>query len=206
MASIQDNVNRKALWVGAGLFAVALGLTLQQALAEQDQPVFAWLGVGAAAIGMGLLVLASRGAAAPWLVGVAVLPTIYLLFYMGGKAITLDNLPIARLVVGVAVAGAYLAAAWSLPERVQYASCVAALGGAALFFQFWEPPAPTPVPIARSLVDHFPRALGPWKGEHQVLPEHVEKALGADEYLNLQLESADGKHRSSCSSPTARTP
>ena len=193
MAASQDNLSRRALWVGAGLFALALVLVLQQALAEKSQPAFAWVGVGAAAVGMGLLAASTRSAAAPWLVAVAVLPTVYLLFYMGGLAITGDVLPVVRLAAGLALAGAYLAAARALPQRVQYTSCVAALGGAALFFQFWEPPASKPVPIARPLVATFPRTLGPWTGEHVPLDEITRKALGADEYLNLQMQSADGR-------------
>jgi hypothetical protein len=58
------------------------------------------------------------------------------------------------------------------------------------FFQFWEPPPPKPVPIRQSLRDHFPRELGPWRGEFRALDAATEKQLGADEYLNLDLREA----------------
>jgi len=191
----QDNPRKsRGLWIGAILFALALAFAFQQALTEQNHPVFAWQGVAAASLGLVLFVMATRLSVAPWLIGAAALPTVYLVFYLGMMAITRDVLPLVRLGVGVAVAAAYLMAVRSLSDRVQYASCAAALGGMALFFQVWEPPAPNPLPLARSLVANFPRTLGTWTGEHVPLDAITEKALGADEYLNLQLAAPDGRH------------
>jgi len=203
MESTLEKPDRTLLAVGIALWALVLALAAQQALAQASAPVFAWVGVGAAATGIALLAaaLASEDLA-PWLIAVAVLPLVYLVFYMGERAITGQGLAIARLAAGLAAAAVWFGLARRLPQRVQYASCVAAVGGAAIFFQLWEPPAPVPVPIARPLVKTFPRTLtvqlgdrvlATWKGEPQELPREVVSALGADEYLNLPIEDA-AKH------------
>ena len=198
MESTLENPGRTPLLAAMALFALVLALAAHEALALGSAPVFAWVGVGAAAAGVALLAVArAREDLAPWLIAAAVLPLVYLVFYMGERAITGHLLALARLAAGLGAAAAWLALARRLPGRVQYAACVAALGGAAVFFQLWEPPAPVPVPIARSLVATFPRTIpvtfqgrtvAVWKGKQVELTSDVVNKLKADEYLNLSLE------------------
>jgi hypothetical protein len=179
---------------------------------------FSWIGVISAAAAAVLLVLVIRGRpAAYWLVLAAVAPITYailsaapaaaslaVLVVAPGKA-SLELLPVARLLLLAGAAAAYIPVALALGGRLQYGVCCGTMAVAAVFFAQWEPPPPKPVPIAKSLATLETAVLdrlnddrrkdglaGAWKAKVETLPPEVEKALGADEYLNLQLTSPEG--------------
>jgi hypothetical protein len=112
---------------------------------------------------------------------------------------------------GGRVGGRGLAIAGLAVSVVTVLLWIAAIAVGALFFTLWEPPPPRPVPIRQSLAAHFDKDLtekmaeqkaGFWKGtgpngrfEHEPLKDKkVESALGADDYVNLPIQSADGRY------------
>ncbi len=181
---------------GAAALALALILALIEALDGGSAAALAWLGVVAAATGAVLLVLAATGRpASPWIVAAAIAPITYLVLSTAPLAVTREAMPVARLVVSLVALGAYLVVALPLASRQQYGLCCACLGVSAVFFALWEPPLPKPVPIAKPLIylkDSLLARMPGWTGEHQELPEAIEQALGADDYLSLSLKSPDG--------------
>jgi len=168
-------------------------------LAGGSRAALAWVDAGAAAVGVALLVLAATGCrGSAWIVAAAMAPITYLVLSTAPEAVTREAMPVARLVVSVGALGSYLVVAAPLAWRQQYGLCCACLGVAGGFFLVWEPPPPKPLPIAKPLShlkDSLLAKVPGWEGEHQALPEAVEQALGADEYLNLSLTSPDGRDR-----------
>ena len=196
MDAEQVTIRRAWALAGAGALAVALVLALVDALAGRSGATLGWVDVAAAGLGAALLVAAAAGRrASAWLAAAAIAPITYLVLNTAPTAVTRDLMPVARLAVSLAAAVSYLAAAAPLVSRQQYGLCCGCLAVAGLFFMVWEPPPPKPVPIAKPLVclkDSLLARMPGWTGEHQPLPEAIEQALGADEYLNLNLTSRDG--------------
>ena len=154
---------------------------------------FGYGAVLAAVVGMVALVggtLSEKHRA--WCWGAGALPILYLVLYAVPGAMSGAPWPVVGLVVSLVSAGAYVGVVRQLGHRAQYATSLGALATIALFFQVWEPPPPKPVPLVKSLVEHFPRTLVGWRGMHGVLDKAIEEQLGADEYLNLQLRSPEG--------------
>jgi len=204
--------SRPYAWTGAALMALALALSAAVALGGGPDAVLAWLGVGAAALGAGLLAVVAGGRpGSDRALMAAAVPVCYLVLSTAPMAVTRDVLAVARLAAAAATVLVYARLAAPLAARLQYGVCCGCLGVAAAFFLVWEPPPPRPVPIARPLAELekvLPQALTDlknapgtaewwpgWKGQHTRLPESIEKVLGADEYLNLELASSDGVYR-----------
>ena len=199
MDAPQATIRRGWTLVCAGALVAALVLALAEALAGGSEATLAWVDAAAAAVAAALLVLAATGRpASAWLVAAAIAPVTYLVLSTAPTAVTRELMASSRLGVSVAAAGAYLMAAAPLGLRQQYGLCCACLGVSAAFFLLWEPPPPKPLPIVRPLV-HLKGSLlakmPGWTGEHHQLPEAIEKALGADEYLNANFASPDGRDR-----------
>jgi len=195
MDATQATTRRGPALAGAGALAVALVLALVEALDGGAGAALAWLGVLAAATGAALLVLAARRSPSRWIVVAAIAPITYLVLSTAPTAVTREAMPAARLLVSLAAGGAYLLVALPLASREQYGLCCTCLGVATVFFMVWEPPPPKPVPIAKPLInlkDSLLARMPGWTGDRQKLPEAIEQALGADEYLSLNLKSSDG--------------
>ncbi len=195
MDATQATTRRGPALAGAAALAVAMVLALVEALDGGAGAALAWLGVLAAATGAALLVLAARRSPSRWIVVAAIAPITYLVLSTAPTAVTREAMPAARLLVSLAAAGAYLLVALPLASREQYGLCCTCLGVATVFFMGWEPPPPKPVPIAKPLInlkDSLLARMPGWTGDHQELPEAIEQALGADEYLSLSLKSPDG--------------
>jgi len=160
-----------------------------------------WTGVGMAAVGAGLFAMIGiRRRWEGYLAAAGVVPVAYLILVTASPAVTREALPVLRLVLALLAAVASLPLLLSLAGRLPYAVGCGVLAVGAGFFTFWEPPPPTPVPIAKPLAaleSNFLRKIndvwrekklpGTWTGRHQALSKDVETALGADEYLNLPL-------------------
>jgi len=144
--------------------------------------------IGVATLAGGALSVKHRA----WCWGAGALPIVYLVLYAVPAAMSGAPWPVVGLVVSLVSAGAYVGVVRQLGHRAQYGVSLGALATIGLFFQVWEPPPPRPVPLVKSLVEHFPRTLAGWRGMHGALDKAVEEQLGADEYLNLQLRSAEG--------------
>ena len=197
MDATQATTRRGPALAGAGALAVALVLALVEALDGGAGTALAWLGVVAAATGATLLVLAARRSPSRWIVVAAIAPITYLVLSTAPTAVTREAMPAARLLVSLAAGGAYLLVALPLASREQYGLCCGCLGVAAVFFMVWEPPPPKPVPIAKPLInlkDSLLARMPGWTGEYQKLSETMEKAVGADDYLNLKMTSPDGMY------------
>ena len=204
----EDRFRIGRVWalLGSGLMLAALGLAIATVLgadrlapgespgAKGRELAFAYVAATAAGVGAAALlagVLARRYAAVCW--SAAILPAAYLVMYATPRAVSGDVVPMVNFGVAAAVGVMSLFVLRGVGSRMQYAACLGTLAVAGMFFQFWEPPPPKPVPIEKSLVEHFPRTLAGWDGKHRPLPEAVEKQVGADEYLNLQFQSS-GEH------------
>jgi len=198
MEAEQATTRRGWALAGAAALAVALVLALAEVLAGGSEAALVWLDVVAAAVGAALLLVAAAGRpASAWMVAAAIVPITYLVLSTAPTAVTRELMPVARLVVSLAAVGAYLGLAMPLGSWQHYGLCCACLGVGGVFFMAWEPPPPKPVPIVKPLVclkDTLLARLPGWQGEHQVLPGSIEQALGADEYLNLNLKSPDGAY------------
>jgi hypothetical protein len=129
-----------------------------------------------------------------------------------------EPLAVARFALAVLAVGLYVAIAWRLTPRLFYGLTCGSLGAAALFFHLWSPPPPRPVPIAHPLArqwldeggrrhlmaDEIVAALNAeevkagrpadWTGRHEPLTKVEEQQVGADDYLNLVLQSPDKQH------------
>ncbi|MGB3087202.1 MAG: exosortase-associated EpsI family protein [Phycisphaerae bacterium] len=206
----EDRFKIGRVWalLGSGLMLAALGLAIvtvlgTDRLAPGESPgtkgrelAFAYVAAAAAGVGAAALlagVLARRYAAVCW--SAAILPAAYLVMCATPRAVSGDVVPMVNFGVAAAVGVISLFLLRGVGSRMQYAACLGTLAVAGMFFQFWEPPPPKPVPIKKSLVEHFLRTLAGWDGKHRPLPEVVEKVVGADEYLNLQLFSPEGAPR-----------
>jgi hypothetical protein len=114
--------------------------------------------------------------------------------YATPLALRREPLDVVTFLVAAGAAAVYGRILWGVRDRFQYGACLGALGTVAVFFQFWEPPPPKPLPIRQSLERQFPRELGTWRGEFVRLDETTEKYLAADDYLNLRLrDGATGR-------------
>jgi len=189
---------RPWLFAAAVLLAAAASLALVDAVA----PSGAWsdaLDAAAGAAGAVVAVLlGARLLRSPWVLVAAGAPVVYLVLSTAPKAVSLDAMPVVRLVVSLAVLVVYLVAAVPLGHLPQYGLCCTAVGVAAVFFLAWEPPPPKPVQIARPLIglrDDLLANMPGWTGEHQELDSAIEDVLGADAYLNLSLSSQDSPYR-----------
>jgi len=190
-------------WAGAAVLAAALAGSLVDAArlrGDWRDTVLAVAAIVLAAGGAALFALVATGRApAARAAPALVVPVALLLLHAAPLAVTLEPWRLARLGVAAGGVAAYLGWAAGLRRTLPgYATCLAALGTAAGFFAVWEPPPPKPVPIAQPLA-----RLGPamaarmpgWQGRHESLPPDIEKVLGADEYLNLMLESPQEPYR-----------
>jgi len=184
---------------GSVVLLVALVLATAGVLQSWPAPGRMWVDVGAAAAGMVLLGLAGAWPqGSRWLIVAAAVPVAYLFLSAAPMAISLRAGPVVRLALAVAAVVVYVRVAAGQSHRMQYGACLGVLGSAAVFFQVWEPPPPKPLPIVKSLALLEPellRAMPAWTGRHERLDEKIEKVLGADEYLNLNLTSPDQKTR-----------
>ena len=200
MAQQPRSVNRAAALVTAAVLAAVLLMAVLQVVRAWPGDAVSWLVVVAAAVGLGLLGLALRPAFAEadvWVM-VAVVPVAYLVLAGAAKAASLETGPLVRLGAALAALLGWLVVARMLPGRLQYGVCCAALAVGAVFFSFWQPPPPKPVPIARhllSLEKELPGLMPGWKGQDQRLSPAVEGQVGADEYLNLELTPPTGDTR-----------
>jgi len=155
---------------------------------------FGYVAVAASAAGAAVLLAgALKRRCVPWAWGAAGLPVIYVAMQTVPRAVSGEMLEVAAFVVAAGAAVAYAWVLRGLPARAQYGTCLGMLAVAGLFFHLWEPPPPKPLPLRRSLAEHFPRRLAGWSGEHQALDKNQEAVLGADEYLNMGLRSLDGR-------------
>jgi len=188
-------VSRAAAVTLAVVLMACAALAAASALDGRRQ---AWLGVGIGVAGAAVLALAvARVAYHRWLVVAAAGAVVYFVLSTAPPAVTREAMPLARMGAALAALGVYLWLAMPLGPMPTYGVCCTALAVAAAFFLLWEPPPPKPVPIARPLVDledGLLARLPGWKGKHQRLPESVEGALGADEYVNLTLTSASSPY------------
>jgi len=213
-------------WALAGAVILAAAAALAGADAFRGA-VRAWIGLGAGAVGAGLLagVCLGRGAR-PWVLVAAGVAVVYLVLGPAPKAgaaifysvlsappegVGFEAMPVVRFVLALAALGVYMRLAAPLGPMWRYALCCAVLGVLAVFFLLWQPPPPKPVPIARPLIglkDDLLAALAEkeragtwpsdlaagWTAEHEVLPESVEKQLGADQYVNLRWTSPESRY------------
>lgn len=165
---------------------------------ERRNVGFGWADVGAAALGAGLLIYAAtKRPKAAWMAVAAAAPIIYLVLSTAWMAVSRDTLPVLRLAVSLGAVVPYVAVALPMSGRLQYGVCCACLGTLAVFFGLWEPPLPKPIPIRKHLAAMeaaLLKALPGWTGHDKRLDEAVEKTLGADEYLNLELKPPDGSY------------
>jgi hypothetical protein len=170
--------------------------------------LFSWIGVIAASLGTVLMAgVALRRPVRPWWIVAGIAPITYVVLVSAPHAASMEFWPVLRLVLGLGAVAAYLPVASSLAGRLQYGVCCSVLAVSGLFFAGWEPPPPTPVPLAKPLrgletslvaslnAQRQGRQLaGAWKGEHQLFPKDVEASVGADEYLSLNLQDPDGRY------------
>jgi len=171
--------------------------------------IFDWTGVGMAAIGAGLFaVIGTCRRREGYLHAAGIVPVAYVVLVAAPQAASLEAWPILRLVVALAAAVSYLPVVLPLVGRLQYAVGCGVLAVGAGFFTFWEPPPPTPVPIAKPLAALEPNLLreindvwrekklpGTWTGNKRALPEDIETMLGVDDYLNLDLALSGSEYR-----------
>jgi hypothetical protein len=121
----------------------------------------------------------------------------------------LEPLAITRFAMAVLAAGLYLAIAWRLAPRMFYGLTCGSLGAAAVFFNLWSPPPPKPVPIlhplaqtwhdaagrSHTMADDLLAAMPPgWTGRHVPMDKRDEQLVGADDYLNLIMQSPDKQY------------
>lgn len=171
---------------------------VRQALRQLEHSLaFDWGGLAAAAVAGVLLVVAWREPrVGPWAAAAAAVPIVYLILDAATPAVSLELLPSVRFLAALAALGPYLVLARPLAGRMAYGLGVGCLAVAAGFFLLWEPPPPTPVPIAKSLDTLGARLVAKmpgWTFESTRLPPDIEASLGADEYANLKLKSPDGQ-------------
>jgi hypothetical protein len=165
---------------------------------ERRNVGFGWADVGAAVVGMGLLIFAATNRPkSPWGAVAAVAPIIYLVLSAAWMAVSRETVPVLRLAAASGAMAAYGGVVFPLSGRLKYGVCCACLGMLALFFGLWEPPLPKPIPIRKPLGTMeavLLNALPGWTGHHKRLDEATEKSLGADEYLNLELKPPEGDY------------
>jgi hypothetical protein len=182
-----------------GLMTLALVLAALPLARGVAVDLAGWIGMGAAAAGVVLLALAAFSPTlGGWAAPLAAMPIAYLVLATAPQAMSRDLWPMARLLVSAAAAVAYFRVAMGLSGPRTYVACVAILGTGGLFFTLWEPPMPTPVPIAKPLADleaQLHEAMPGWTGHHRKLDPGVEDVLKADEYLNLELKSPDKRYQ-----------
>ena len=200
MAEQTRSVNLAVTLAAAAALAAALLMAVLHVARQWPGDAASWLALAAAGAGLVLLGLALRPAFAPadvWVMA-AVVPVAYLVLEAAAKAASLELVPVVRLGVAVAALLGWLVVARPLSGRLQYGVCCATLAVGAVFFSFWQPPPPKPVPIARHLLlleKELPGLMPGWKGQDQRLSQAVEGQVGADEYLNLELIPPTGDYR-----------
>jgi len=186
---------RAISWAAPTGAAVLVGAAVLAGVdAATGGPPAAWIDLGVAAAGALLWLLGATGGGRTWALVAAGAAVAYLVLSAAPASVSREALPVARLAVAVAALVVYVVGTRPLASRVHYALACAVLGVSAAYFLLWEPPPPKPVPIARPLAqlkDDLLARMPGWRGEHQRLPESIEKILGADEYLNLRLTSAE---------------
>jgi hypothetical protein len=155
---------------------------------------FTWVALVAALGGAAALAVGALGDRyASWAYGLAGVPIVYLCMQTVPRAVSGEAQAVAAFVVSASAAVVYVGVLRRLTARAQYMTCLGVLASVGLFFRLWEPPPPKALPLRQSLVDHFPRELAGWSGEHRPLSTNTEKELGADEYLSLELHLPDGR-------------
>ncbi len=210
--------HRTPTLVAAALLAVALlaGVYLTLGLTESMRGVgegsdveaqarrsvlFGWVGVAAAGVGLVLLAAAGlRLGPSAWLAAIAAVPGTYVIVHAAPDIVRTGDVglvAVANWVHFMAAAGAVAALVMALRGMAwsrQYAMCCGALGVGAVFFAAYEPPPPKPLE-ARQPISRLVDALVPpgWVGRAMVLREDIEVALGADEYLNLEIRAENGE-------------
>jgi len=177
----------------AALLAASGCLTVVAMLRGEIFALSPWIDLGAAVVGVVVFGAIGAGLArSPWAIAAAAVPVMYLVLATAPASVSMEVLPVARLLVALATAGAYASVARPLVGMPQYGLCCAVLGVTAVFFLTWEPPPPKAVPIARPLVglqgDLLAQFPG-WTGKLETLSKAIEDMLGADEYVSLRLQS-----------------
>ncbi len=187
-------------WIGVGAAAVGAVLLGMHATGWGARP-WGLVAAGAAVVYAVLAPAPKAGAA-----------LFYSVLSASPEGVRFEAMPVVRFVVALAALGVYLRLAVSLKPMGLYGLCCAVLGVLAVFFLVWQPPPPKPVPIARPLIglkDDLRAALAGkesagtwpsdlavgWTAEHEVLPESIEKQLGADQYVNLRWTSPDSRYQ-----------
>jgi hypothetical protein len=192
-------VNRPAAWAALAALAVALAMAGLQAAREWPGGAVLWVSVAAGVAGTALAAVVVFGReGSSGCLAVLAAPVCCLVLATADKALSREAWYVARLAVSLVAAGAYLVVGVRLAPKWQYAAGYGALGVSALFFTLWEPPPPKPVPVAKSLhalEADLLKAMPGWTGHHRALAADVEKVLGADEYLNLELTPPQGDYR-----------
>jgi len=163
---------------------------------ERKNVGFGRADVAAAVVGVGLLIYAATNRpGALWTAVAAAAPIIYLVLSTAWMAVSRETLPAARLATALGAMVPYVGVVLPMSGRLHYGVCCTCLGTLAVFFGLWEPPLPKPIPIRRPLLTMeatLLAALPGWTGHHKRFEDALEKALGADEYLNLELEAPEG--------------
>jgi hypothetical protein len=208
--SLQAEVGGSSVPGSVPAVDAAKGLTSGEMHAALRRAIlFDWIGVGAAAAGVLLLVLVALGRPSTlWLRVAAIAPITFLVLCASPQALSRDWLPLLRWGLAVGAMAAYLPVVLILPGRLQYGVCCSVLGVAAVFLNQWEPPPPRPVAIAKPLAlleqslvqqlnqpHEFAVVRGPWAAKAIRLSKDVEVSLGADDYIQLQLQAAGAPYR-----------
>jgi hypothetical protein len=201
MEATLAKLNRTAATALGAAIAASLVLAIVRVVmgGSPDELLLAAVAIVAAAGGIVLLALAYTGRMrADWATIAASAPVTYLVLSTAPRSASFEAWPVARLILALSCAAAYLWLALPMGRRIQYGVCCATMGVAAVFFTLWEPPPPKPVPIAKHLAlleAEVLQAMPGWTAKSQPMPAEVEKALGADEYLNLELTAPAGDYR-----------
>jgi hypothetical protein len=165
-------------------------------------------GIAAAVLGsVFAIILIRRRAIEGWPLMALAVPLAFMVLDTAPAAASLEPATLARCAMPVLAVALYLVMAARMAPRLFYGLSCGCLAAAALFFNMWEPPPPKPVPIAKPLIRMVPQILEAiratkgleefrdWTCEHVPLEKKDEKALGADDYLNVYLTSPDRKQR-----------
>ncbi len=222
MQGVKPNLNRRLALAAAALFVAVTVVAAVQArwasaraegvetgTTSRDQAArnvaFAWAAVGAAVVAAGLSAAAGMGVPHGRMVACAATVPAALVFIGSAPPLAphLQGVLSGSAIVNIAGfvgAGAAATLLILLVRRFDpmkhYGMAVGVLAVASVFFTLWEPPPPKPLDPQQPLDALIDRLVPEgWRARPVPMQPGVEEALGADEYLSIELESVGGKRR-----------
>lgn len=163
--------------------------------------MFAWIGVGAGVVAVALLAAGAGGwVGAAWMF-VAALAAVAFIVVNAAPLVVAEEQSLltaaahyGHFAAAVGAALACLAVLRRLEYQVHYAACCSVLGAMGLFFVWWEPPPPIPLPPQRPISELADALVPPgWEAHRVELDPIIARKLGADEYLQLALRPPDSR-------------